>query len=204
MKELIFEIENSLSKEECENIIQFFEKNINRQYEGIVGTNKGKGTRVDKSVKLTVDMSLHACKDCSNINDMLLYKVHEGLNKYIQHIDPSSNIYFFDKIFTNVTYNSLLIHKYLKNQGFFYYHNDFSIDPVENNNDKFKYRILNYLFYLNDVDEGGETEFFSNTTVKPTCGKLLFFPSEWFYPHKGCIPISNDKYVIAGWIYLNL
>ena len=109
MKELIFEIENSLSKEECENIIQFFEKNINRQYEGIVGTNKGKGTRVDKSVKLTVDMSLHACKDCSNINDMLLYKVHEGLNKYIQHIDPSSNFFIIIMILVLIRLKIIMI-----------------------------------------------------------------------------------------------
>jgi hypothetical protein len=202
MKELIFEIENSLSKEECDKIIRFFEEKKERQYEGIVGSHFK--TRVDKTVKLTMDMALHSCNDFQETVNLLLYKVHEGLNKYIENIDPEFNIYFFDRIFTNVTYNSLLIHKYFKNQGHFYYHNDFSIDHVEENRDKYKFRILNYLFYLNDVDEGGETEFFSNTTVKPTCGKLLFFPSEWFYPHKGCIPISNDKYVIAGWIYVNL
>ena len=202
MKDLIFEIDDSLSREECENIIRMFEENTDKQYAGIVGSHEG--TRVDTSVKLTVDMSLHNCEGCDDVNHLLTSKVHEGLNKYLQYIDPEGTMYYFDRIFTNVTYNALLIHKYLKNKGHFYYHNDFSIDYVEGTRDKYKYRILNYLFYLNDVEEGGETEFFSNTTVKPTCGKLLFFPSEWFYPHKGCVPLSSDKYVIAGWIYVNL
>jgi hypothetical protein len=39
--------------------------------------------------------------------------------------------------------------------------------------------------------------------VKPEAGKLLFFPATWTYPHRGMMPISNDKYIITGWIYLN-
>jgi hypothetical protein len=203
MKEFIFEIENSLSTEECEKIIHIFEEQKDQHYEGIVGTYTS--VMVDKNTKITVDMAMEQCEEFSIINKILLLRVQEGLNKYLLHIDPSFNIYFFDKIFPDVNYNSLIIHKYFKNKGVFQYHNDFNIDQQNSYCNKFKYRIFNYLFYLNDVDEGGETEFFGNAVrIKPKCGKLLFFPSEWFYPHKGCVPISNDKYVIAGWIYVNL
>ena len=83
------------------------------------------------------------------------------------------------------------------NIGKFTYHNDLSIDT-------YGYRLVNYLWYLNDVEEGGETEFFGNYKIKPEKGKLVFFPSEWFFPHTGKIPISNDKYVIAGWMYVDI
>jgi hypothetical protein len=200
MKEFIFEIENSLSKQECEDIINIFEKNKEKQYQGVIGSYSS--TSIDKDTKLTIDMSIKDVEDFESIKILLIHKVKDGINKYIYNIDPSFNIFFFDKIFCSITYESFLIHKYIKNEGYFKYHNDFNIEKICEN--KYKYRILNYLFYLNDVDEGGETEFFGNTTVKPKCGKLLFFPSEWFFPHKGNIPISNDKYVIAGWIYVIL
>ena len=61
-------------------------------------------------------------------------------------------------------------------------------------------RIVTFLFYLNDVEEGGET-FFYNGKVKPEAGKLILFPATWTYNHKGNMPISNDKYIVTGWFY---
>jgi len=62
-------------------------------------------------------------------------------------------------------------------------------------------RMLTFLWYINDVEEGGETQFWKNVKIKPTVGKLVLFPASWTYPHKANIPISHDKYVITGWIY---
>jgi hypothetical protein len=58
------------------------------------------------------------------------------------------------------------------------------------------------MWYLNDVNEGGETLFFEKYSIKPQKGKIVIFPAEWFFQHKGKIPISNDKYIITGWIYI--
>jgi hypothetical protein len=60
-------------------------------------------------------------------------------------------------------------------------------------------RLLTFIWYLNDVTDGGETEFI-NGKIKPKTGKLLIFPSSWNYYHKGNMPLSNDKYIITGWI----
>jgi hypothetical protein len=65
-----------------------------------------------------------------------------------------------------------------------------------------KHRIITYLWYLNDVEEGGETVLEDNIFIKPTIGKLLLFPACWTYPHCGRIPISSNKYIITGWIYI--
>jgi hypothetical protein len=41
-------------------------------------------------------------------------------------------------------------------------------------------------------------------SIKPKSGKLLIFPACWTYPHRGTMPISDDKYIITGWIMTNV
>ena len=44
---------------------------------------------------------------------------------------------------------------------------------------------------------------FGTYKIKPQRGKLVIFPASWTHPYENCIPISEDKYVICGWIYSN-
>jgi hypothetical protein len=63
-------------------------------------------------------------------------------------------------------------------------------------------RFFMLLFYLNDVEEGGETEFpLIGFKSKPKQGRLLMFPPLWTYPHKANIPKSGPKYTFE--IYLH-
>ena len=91
-----------------------------------------------------------------------------------------------------------LMQMYTKNTGFYKYHHDFSC--IYENNSMYC-RVLVYLFYLNDVTEGGETILWNNHKITPKAGSLLFFPSTWTYPHTGAMPISDNKYIITGWLY---
>ena len=57
------------------------------------------------------------------------------------------------------------------------------------------------MFYLNDVKEGGETEFYhQKIKIKPKAGTLVLFPAGFTHTHKGNMPISNDKYIITTWL----
>ena len=58
--------------------------------------------------------------------------------------------------------------------------------------------MITYIWYLNDVDEGGETCFY-NHKVKPKKGDY-YFSVRWHYNHKAETPISHDKYAIVGWV----
>ena len=61
-------------------------------------------------------------------------------------------------------------------------------------------RFLVFFVYLNNVAEGGETEFPDlDLTISPECGKLLVFPSIWTFLHRGNVPISNDKYILGSY-----
>jgi hypothetical protein len=63
------------------------------------------------------------------------------------------------------------------------------------------HRIVTWLYYLNDVDEGGETEFFfQNRKAKPKKGTCVIAPSGFTHTHRGCIPLSGDKYIATSWL----
>ena len=62
-------------------------------------------------------------------------------------------------------------------------------------------RYLVYLWYLNDVSEGGETEFPDlEIRVAAQAGRLVMFPPYWMFQHAGLPPRSNDKYIISTYL----
>lgn len=62
-------------------------------------------------------------------------------------------------------------------------------------------RYLVILWYLNDVSEGGETEFPDlGLSVRPEAGKLLIFPPYWMYQHRAQPPRSNAKYILSSYL----
>ena len=63
------------------------------------------------------------------------------------------------------------------------------------------HRILAWTLYLNDVEEGGETEFlYQNMRVKPKQGTLVIWPAGFTHVHRGNPPLSNQKYIVTGWV----
>lgn len=63
-------------------------------------------------------------------------------------------------------------------------------------------RFLALFFYLNDVDEGGETWFTKmGIKVKPKAGRCLIFPPTWTYPHAGLPPLNTNKYIIGTYLH---
>jgi len=54
---------------------------------------------------------------------------------------------------------------------------------------------------LNDVEEGGETEFlYLKKRFKPIRDRLLIFPAGFTHTHRGNPPLSGDKYILTGWV----
>ena len=65
------------------------------------------------------------------------------------------------------------------------------------------HRTLLFMFYLNDVAEGGETEFYyQQRALKPKAGTMVIAPAYFTHTHRGCIPVSNDKYILTSWILI--
>jgi hypothetical protein len=188
MLEYIYEKENSIDKEICQQIINCFE-NSNLKYDGCIRSGG-----ILKNVKDTTDLHFREEPQMFTEIDNILYnELNKNVYQYINNINNKCITLMCDQF----TDSGFQIQKYIKNTGKYIYHNDTEIKYEEK-----RHRILTYLWYLNDVDEGGETEFFGSHRIKPKCGKFILFPACWTFPHCGKTPISTDKYIITGWIYV--
>jgi hypothetical protein len=64
-------------------------------------------------------------------------------------------------------------------------------------------RAFVFSVYLNDVKEGGETEFLHfSQRVKPKTGRIVIWPSAFPYLHRGNPPLSGEKYILTSWVML--
>ena len=63
--------------------------------------------------------------------------------------------------------------------------------------------IILISIYLNDVKEGGETEFLHfSKRVKPKTGRIVIWPAGFPYVHRGNPPLSGEKYILTSWMLL--
>jgi hypothetical protein len=88
------------------------------------------------------------------------------------------------------------IQKTLIGQGYHLWHFESSSRDVAN-------RVAAFTLYLNDVNDGGETEFlYYPIRVKPATGRLVIWPAGFTHTHRGNPPLTNTKYIITGWFEL--
>ena len=62
-------------------------------------------------------------------------------------------------------------------------------------------RFLTFTLYLNDIDDGGETEFlYYPKRIIPKTGKLVMWPAGFTHTHRGNSPLKDTKYILTGWL----
>jgi hypothetical protein len=197
LESLIFQLQYSIPDTLCDDIIIMYELE-NSKYPGV--TLGG----VNKDIKDTTDFIIPKNDNkWKRIEKFLYEELSNGLKKYLIYLNE--NIFsnttikydFFDK--QDLQVETFMIQKYDMKKGKYLYHHDFSSD-----NNSTRHRVITYIWYLNDIFEGGETEFWGGTyNVRPETGKLLLFPAQWSFPHRGKTPQSDNKYIITGWFYAN-
>ena len=94
-------------------------------------------------------------------------------------------------------YTTLKIQKTLPTEGYHVWHLEhgkgFMNEP----------RAFVFTVYLNDVEEGGETEFLHfSKRVKPKTGRIVIWPAAFPYVHRGNPPLSGEKYILTSWMML--
>jgi hypothetical protein len=94
-------------------------------------------------------------------------------------------------------YTTVKIQKTLPTQGYHVWHIEHN-QGYEN-----ECRAFVYTIYLNDIEEGGETEFLHfSKRVKPKTGRIVIWPAAFPYVHRGNPPISGKKYILTSWLLL--
>jgi hypothetical protein len=173
-----------IDKELCNNLIAVFESKKDKQRPGTIFG--GGVSKIKKNVKDSMDVSL-------NPGDVSLNKyIPELLNVmklYGQFFKASDEMQAPFGIVENIN-----IQRYYPGQGFHKFH--FEKNPSSK---KTLSRHLVFMTYLNDVIEGGETEFYhQKLKIKPEQGLTLIWPTDWTYLHKGCSS-EHTKYIVTGW-----
>ena len=186
MTNFIQRTSESISQKECNAVIDFFETNKERHYEGILGSQG----EVDYKSKIDTEITINAEE---LINDSRLNPVAKALrdacDEYIKKYP------FLTKIENWSIFNLFKIQRYNPNEAYFAEHceNPGSIGFHEK-------RLIAVMVYLNTVTDGGQTHFpTQNISFTPTVGDILMWPAYWTHPHHGIPSPSQVKYIITGW-----
>jgi hypothetical protein len=153
------------------------------------GENAPKASKDDTSMiysDLLVSQLATAGRDMMSVVNS---KVLEYIEKY--------RVGMFSNSMTKPPYpigsEAVKIQKTSPGQGFHVWH-------CENNCGQINSRFIAWTLYLNDVEEGGETEFiYQHKRVKPEAGKLVIWPAGFTHTHRGNPPLKGDKYIATGW-----
>jgi len=94
-------------------------------------------------------------------------------------------------------FTSLKIQKTLPTEGYHVWHIEHGKGFIN------EPRAFVFSIYLNDVEEGGETEFLHfSKRVKPKTGRIVIWPAAFPYVHRGNSPLSGEKYILTSWMML--
>lgn len=181
--DLIYVFDDFISNENCDQMIQWFHDNEDLHLDGVVNTGS-----TDKHI---LDTNSKRCREATvpaenQISQILTDATQRAYQKIVENGVTAP--------ITDLFINGYSIRKYEVNDGIFETHVDQHAGSTIG-------RLFAVLIYLNDVDEGGETLFPTwGIGVKPKKGRVLIFPCNYLFPHKGCVPVSNPKYMSAMFI----
>ena len=92
-------------------------------------------------------------------------------------------------------YTTLKIQKTLPTEGYHVWHIEHTSGFDYSN------RVMSFIIYLNDVEDGGETEFLHQSMrVKPKKNRIVIFPATFPYVHRGNPPLKGEKYILTSWM----
>jgi hypothetical protein len=183
LTDLIRVVDGALDADTCAEIIRLFEEDPEQQFQ------RG---RQNTWIEYLVTRNPRAAWRA--VERRLVDNMLEHLRSYTELPAASMLTHKAPRAFEH-----LKIKKYLAGQAQ-PHHFPLHVDAFDH---KTSVRVLAYVWYLNDVVEGGETVFPAlGRRIAPRAGRLLMMPPMWMYAHAGEPPVSNDKYIVTS--YLNL
>jgi prolyl 4-hydroxylase len=180
LQDFIHIYENALEPNVCEFLISLFD-----QTEQLHEKHENQGKPNFTQLNLTEHRELSP--DVNKVHTHIIKKIFEYRDKYYEFVD--------NRVFPEEhSFEQFRIKKY--NPG-----GDDRFDThVDVTNHESARRFLSFLWYLNDVEVGGNTVF-KDVTIQPKKGTLIVFPPLWMFPHKGEPPISGPKYIMSAYLH---
>ena len=161
----------------CDKLIDYF---VNSSHKCIGKTGYG----VDKTIKDSTDVSV-------DVNMAIEY------NNFLQPVlEAYCKKYKWCNSYSTYTITEPpVLQHYKVNSAYHSWHTERT-----DSNPKRSTRHMVFMTYLNDVVDGGETEFYyQQIKVKPEKGLTLIWPTDWTFTHRGVPSPTQEKYIITGW-----
>lgn len=164
----------------CDALIDAYKKN-EFKLPGVVG-----GQTIDTTVKKSTDCLLQDT---------------EATKPYIAHLQGVVTNYIAKYHFSNEyapwTIKEIPnIQHYKPGEGFYGWHCERA-----NASMPIAARHMVFMTYLNDVTDGGGTEFYHQKVItEARKGKTLIWPADWTHTHRGVVSPTQEKYIVTGWL----
>ena len=195
--DFIYRIPNLVSDEFCKDIIEKFENSKFKKKGSSYKAENGSVTLVKEGTfKKSTDIGI--TRDFCRITEeageegwleFITYinlKLEKAIDLYAQKFPQLDSLQEFEL----ESYN---IQRYLPGEGFYNWHCENTGYTLGGD------RVLAWMIYLNDVEDGG-TEFKTQNHIeKAEAGKFLIWPAYWTHIHRGQISNTKTKYIITGW-----
>ena len=191
MIESIFVAQDVLSKDDCKLIIEqapkaedyYVAKNVQMAHEDNAIERKDK--------QFDGNIVINSFNDWKQQSQKLTHILEEALKAYAERFTIIKDYHLKD----GVHFTEFKIQQTLPGGGFHKWHfEDFSMRD----------RFLVWTIFLNDVEQGGETEFlYHSVRVPARQGSMCIFPSDFTHTHRGNPPLSGEKWIMTGWYKYN-
>jgi hypothetical protein len=202
--DLVIEYPGAFPDDLCDEIIERFESD-DRKSKGYNGNYGPEHT----TSKVSIDLMISGLDEWNDIDGRLFDILTPYVQEYINILNDKFNI-------TETRYIRDLGYQIQRTDpgGYFNWHSDDNTELITDQTYSngtgrqthcTRERIFTYILYLNDRYEydDGQTEFkFLDTykLIRPEQGKLILFPANVLFPHRGVPLESGVKYLMTGWV----
>ena len=161
----------------CDQLIDYHKNDTDYKRRGTTVGGRGGG-------KISTDVSIATNTQHPALIAYMKELCAVGLKNYCEKYDP------FNHIGIKEPWN---IQHYAPNEGFFNWHCERTCYQSDQ-------RALVFMTYLNDVTDGGETEFYyQKKKIKAERGKTVIWPTDFTHTHRGIVSPTEHKYIATGW-----
>lgn len=180
--------ENALTSELCKAFIDTFELSDEKRPGILYGPDGSSSTDSKKSTDITFNPTYLKHPQWGSLLHTLVPVLQKGQLDYLnRHQLAMSKL---DPFELSPLFN---MQRYEPGEGFFGWH-------CERASLRYSSRVLVWIVYLNTVTDRGETEFhYQHHFESAIEGKLVIWPTDWTYLHRGIPSPTQTKYILTGW-----